>query len=290
MTSRPWMPLYVADFLADTPHLDAAQTGAYLLLIMHYWQTGGLPDNDAALMRITRMTPAQWKREKTILAAFFHDGWRHKRIDSELAHAADVSSKRRASAQQKRSNSSANAPANAEQLDTHARGLSQSQSQPQSSLRSDNAREDEPDLRAEFEKQFWPAWPNKVGKPAAFKAFCKVRKAFDLTPILFGVDRYVAEKPGDRPWLNPATFLNQERFNDEPAAVAQSPPRAVNGFASLALEMAKDHAAHSPSTQDPDAPIAGPASGADPQADLLDAKRGPDGGFSIADGGRAPSR
>lgn len=125
MTARPWMPLYIADYLADTAHLNAAQSGAYLHLIMHYWQTGSLPDNDQALMRIARMTAVEWKHNRNTIAGFFLDGWKHKRIDSELAHVADVSSKRRASALQKKSNSSAKA----ERKDTHARGLSQPQSQ-----------------------------------------------------------------------------------------------------------------------------------------------------------------
>ena len=133
MTARPWMPLYIGDYLADTTHLGALQSGAYLHLIMHYWQHGGLPDDEAAIARIARLTPTEWRRVRPTLAAFFYDGWKHKRIDEELAHAADVSSKRRASALQKASKSSANASAIAEQMDTHARGLSQSPSEPNGS-------------------------------------------------------------------------------------------------------------------------------------------------------------
>jgi len=125
--SRPWMPLYVADYRHDTAHLSAAEHGAYLLLIMHYWTAGRLPDDDRQLARIASMTAAEWRRARPVVQALFHDGWRHKRIDAELARAADISSKRAASAKQRHSNSSANAPANAEQLHTHARASSQPQ-------------------------------------------------------------------------------------------------------------------------------------------------------------------
>jgi uncharacterized protein YdaU (DUF1376 family) len=122
------MPLYIADYRADTAHLSAAQHGAYLLLIMHYWQTGGLPLEDAALARIACMSPVEWKRNRAAVAAFFTSRWTHKRIDKELAKSAEISSKRSASAKQKHSNSSANAPANVQQLDTHAGATSQPQS------------------------------------------------------------------------------------------------------------------------------------------------------------------
>lgn len=111
--NRPWMPLYIADYLADTAHLNAAQSGAYLHLIMHYWQGGGLPDDDQALARIGRMTPAEWRKAKPTIAAFFAERWTHKRIDEELAHVAEVSSKRRASAEHMHSKRNANASANA---------------------------------------------------------------------------------------------------------------------------------------------------------------------------------
>ncbi|WP_316176238.1 YdaU family protein [Bradyrhizobium sp. SZCCHNRI1073] len=118
------MPLYIADYRADTAHLSASQHGAYLLLIMHYWSTGSLPNDDAALARIAAMTPVEWKRNRATVAAFFGDNWTHKRIDAELNRAKEISDKRSASAKQRHSKSYANA----EQVDTHARVLPQSQS------------------------------------------------------------------------------------------------------------------------------------------------------------------
>src|SRR5262249_14870189 len=106
------MPLYVADYLADTRHLSARQSGAYLHLIMHYWQHDGLPTAERALARIARLSAAEWKRERPVLQAFFDEGWRHARIDAELERAAEISSKRSASAQQKHGKRSASAGAN----------------------------------------------------------------------------------------------------------------------------------------------------------------------------------
>lgn len=126
--SRHWMPLYVADYLADTAHLRAAQSGAYLHLIMHYWKTGGLPDDDDQLASIARVTAAEWRKFKPTLAAFFYNGWRHKRIDAELAHAAEISSKRKDAADAKHAKSKAkadaNAPANAELKHTQSQSPS----------------------------------------------------------------------------------------------------------------------------------------------------------------------
>lgn len=136
------MPLYVADYLADTSHLNAAEHGAYLLLIMHYWQKGGLPNDEQLLCRIARMQPDEWARSRSIIAEFFDESWRHHRIDAELAKAEDISSKRAEAARQRKSKSSPNAEqeqSNCSTIeDTRARvSQSQSQSQDSSSLRSD---------------------------------------------------------------------------------------------------------------------------------------------------------
>ena len=98
--NRPWMPLYIADYLADTAHLRAAQSGAYLHLIMHYWQVGGLPDDDAQLASIAKMTLSEWRRNRQIVSSFFDEGWRHKRIEQEIFE-AEVKYQRRAAAGRK---------------------------------------------------------------------------------------------------------------------------------------------------------------------------------------------
>lgn len=76
MSASPWMPLYIADYLADTAHLSAGEHGAYLLLIMHYWRVGKLPTDERQLSRIARMNAREWTSARETIAAFFDDEWR----------------------------------------------------------------------------------------------------------------------------------------------------------------------------------------------------------------------
>ena len=96
MSRRNWMPLYIPDFLADTMHLSAAETGAYLCLIMDYWMHDGLPDDDRKLAQIARVPIRAWLAMRATIAAFFHDGWQHKRIDAELMKMIGMTERRRA--------------------------------------------------------------------------------------------------------------------------------------------------------------------------------------------------
>ena len=74
---------------------------------------------------------------------------------------------------------------------------------------------------SDFRSLFWNDWPHKVGKPKAMNELERLRRrGVSWTDIEEGKRRYIRTKPPDRPWLNPATFLHQERFNDQPAEVA----------------------------------------------------------------------
>jgi hypothetical protein len=98
-------------------------------------------------------------------------------------------------------------------------------------------------LSSDFEfEDFWEIWPNKVGKPAALRAFVSARKRAGLDAIVAGVFAYIRDKPPDRPWLNPATFLNQNRWEDQPAQVAngksQDNPRGGSLIAAIDRRLA----------------------------------------------------
>lgn len=99
MAAIPFMPLYVADYMSDAAHLSTLEHGAYLLLIMTYWQRGeALPSDPHKLARICRVGPREWKRLEPTLREFFQvscGNWSHRRIDRELANVRAKSLKKR---------------------------------------------------------------------------------------------------------------------------------------------------------------------------------------------------
>ena len=87
-----WMPLYIGDYLADTSRLTTEQHGAYLLLLMDYWRSGKLPDNDQVLSQITKLPIETWLLHKGVLQGFFEvvDGELiHSRVEKELDSSKD---------------------------------------------------------------------------------------------------------------------------------------------------------------------------------------------------------
>jgi len=88
-----WMPMYWADYFADTLHLTTEQHGAYMLLIGIYWRRGGpLPDDDRYLANVTKVGGHKWKYVRPILEGLFEirDGvWIHKRVDIELLKSSE---------------------------------------------------------------------------------------------------------------------------------------------------------------------------------------------------------
>lgn len=91
MASPARFPLSVADYVGDTTHLDLAQHGAYLLIMMAMWRAGGwLDDDDRLLANICKVSITRWAKiggpvRKLLLA---EDGkLTQKRLLSELKSA-----------------------------------------------------------------------------------------------------------------------------------------------------------------------------------------------------------
>lgn len=101
MTNTPFMQLYIADYLADTQHLTTEQNGAYLLLLMTMWRSGGsLPNDEKKLARIARVSLKRWHMIANEVMEFFDvdgDVITQKRLVEELQKAVSKSEKRKTS-------------------------------------------------------------------------------------------------------------------------------------------------------------------------------------------------
>jgi uncharacterized protein YdaU (DUF1376 family) len=208
MTSLPYMQLYVSDYLADTAHLTAQQHGAYMLLLMNYWQRGKALDNsNERLSHVARLSPEEWAEAKPTLEEFFMvEGnlWTHARVEDDLEKIREKSAK--ASFAGRRS--------------VVARGMNERSTNAEQSLNhkeEDKEEDEDKDInKKELFVDFWNVYPLKVGKGAAQKAFEKAIRTTDADIIIKGALRYKSD-PNRVPGYtaHASTWLNAQRWLDE---------------------------------------------------------------------------
>jgi hypothetical protein len=95
--------------------------------------------------------------------------------------------------------------------------------------------------------EFWTHYPRKIGKAAASKAFAKAAKKHKTDDILFGLSQQIdTMKSKDQQFIpHAATWLNAERWTDEPEQPNDTSTRTGHGigsgtadaFASVAADM-----------------------------------------------------
>jgi hypothetical protein len=90
---------------------------------------------------------------------------------------------------------------------------------------------------------FWLAYPRKVGKGAAERAFnAAVAKGASVADIAAGLNRQ--RWPADRQFIpHPTTWLNQTRWQDDPAAAAPPPKPPAGKLDWLLKDMPADREA-----------------------------------------------
>lgn len=112
MSKKPWMPLYIGDFIADTMHLGATETGIYIRLIMHCWQHGTIPRDRRQLALIAHCDTRLWRQYEGTILHFFDvvdaSTAHHPRVTSELHRYSEISNKRKGAAEQMHKNKDAN--------------------------------------------------------------------------------------------------------------------------------------------------------------------------------------
>jgi hypothetical protein len=77
---------------------------------------------------------------------------------------------------------------------------------------------------------FWKAYPRRVGKLAAQKAYRRSLVTATAQDILDGVARYIANKPDYADFCHPATWLHQGRWMDEYDEPAAKPSQSDDWF------------------------------------------------------------
>lgn len=220
--SRAWMPLYVADYIADTGHLSTLEHGAYMLLIMHYWQNGGLPTDDKRIARVVRLPFDEWMEIREAISELFNEGWRHKRIDAELAKTDAIISKRSAAGKAGASARYGNRMANATDLPYQTHGQSQSQSQEDKATPLSETSSDDGDVPIKRRREsyspdfeaFWKAYPTDslMSKKAASDAWKRLDESArtEVMASLPAFKAYCASKPDYRP-VHAVRYITQRR-------------------------------------------------------------------------------
>ena len=97
-----WMPIYVADLIADTAHLTTVQFGAYVRLLCAMWRSedGTLSDNPETLARLTGVHaprwPGVWGSIKSAFVPIDSGKLTNDELRSELAKAKAITAVRQA--------------------------------------------------------------------------------------------------------------------------------------------------------------------------------------------------
>ena len=203
------MQLYVSDYLADTAHLNAAQNGAYLLLLMNYWQRGKPLDNSGnRLAFVARMTLEEWEDSREILAEFFWvdgDIWTHARVENDLAKVREKSEQAsmagKKSATKREINDRSTTVQRDDELDS---------TDVERTFNHKDKDKDKEDIYT-FDL-FWATYPIKVGKATALKSWAKAIKRASRQIIIEGVERYARDPNRDPAFTaHPSTWLNGDR-------------------------------------------------------------------------------
>lgn len=230
-----WMPIYIGDYLGDTAHLTTEQHGAYYLLMMHQWRRGSIPADSVSIAQIIRCTPARWEtRIAPALMGFFTadgDTLVQMRLKAEREKAQQKSEKSTQAIKSRwEKNTKHVSSENNDVADTNVSNPNIPIAYPSPSPSETEERKEEREVSlslpiptkparaapvgAEFER-FWQAYPRKVAKGGARKAWLVAIRNADPESIISAVCASTWRNNEYDP--HPATWLNGERWLDAPA-------------------------------------------------------------------------
>lgn len=224
MSAYPSLPLFTDAFIADTGHLSAQETGAYLMLMMVAWRSPEcrLADDDDRLARWARVDRRTWLRIKPVVLEFWTlaDGfWTQKRLSKEReivskrAEAARENGRHGGRPKSLENNDAANPVGSA-----RVSGSKAPNPNPITSLRS--VERDRPRKHAwpdDYRDDVWSAYGKPVEKKAGMQALDGLYRSdsVDYTELIEGIRRQAAEVPD--PQFRPSLerFIKREKWTDQ---------------------------------------------------------------------------
>lgn len=220
---------HLGDYAAATAHLSWDEDMAYQRLIRAYYHhEKPIPADVKAACRLARATTAvQRQAVETVLQEFFElgpDGWRQKRCDAEIERYQEKQEKARRSANArwsaKPTQSEGNANASPNAMRTHSEGNAPRHQTPDTNTPlTPRKRGTVHEFPPGFDR-VWSAYPRKVGKDAAAKAFAKRKPDAALVEAMvkaIETQKRSADWTKDGGQFIPhlATWLNGGRWMDE---------------------------------------------------------------------------
>lgn len=205
----------IGDYKSHTEHLSEMEDLTYRrLLDWYYLHETPIPLDLSETARQIRMR-SHSDCIALVLQEYFErteNGWIHHRANAEILKAGDKSQKASESAKARWKKKDANA------LQTQSEGNATHNTE--HITQDTKHKEKQPTALSVRFEEFWKAYPKKVGKDAAKKAFDK-RKPDQamvdamLNAIHFQRSSDAWQKDGGQYIPNPATWLNQGRWQDE---------------------------------------------------------------------------
>lgn len=218
---------HVGDYIAHTSHLTPLEDLVYRrLLDLCYMREKPLPPETQSVSRLIRLgSEEETKAVQTVLNEFFvltEKGWTNARVEVEINkanHRSDVARK---------NGKAGGRPRKTQQEPSGFQKKTQREpsGNPVESYPIPNTQDPIPNtpprpqggVAAAFER-FWSAYPKKIGKGQAEKAFVKARLNGSLPAVLQALEDQKRseqwQKENGQFVPNPATWLNQRRWEDE---------------------------------------------------------------------------
>jgi uncharacterized protein YdaU (DUF1376 family) len=221
MGKNPAFQFYPNDWLssAHITLMTPAEEGAYIRLLAYAWSTEdcGLPDDDEELSRLSRLGEDWFKGgSTTVRRCFFKNGDRlyNKRLLEEQKKQILWREK------SKQGGIKSGKIRNIDKLikEGSLNHPSSAPVEPLGNISSSSSSSIKPPIVPHDFDVFWKAYPKKIGKGAALKSWKKnshpsIEKILVALEIQKGSEQWKKENGQFIP--NPATWLNQGRWEDE---------------------------------------------------------------------------